>query len=86
MSKVKRYNPDPYCRCNTWNEADDGCIVAASDYDALKTERDLLWSIVESDDDYFAGTPPGPLPAHDLTKKRRRAYDVWKRSQGGDDA
>jgi hypothetical protein len=39
---VKRYNPDPYCRCSSWNEAEDGCIVAAEDYNALLTEAKTL--------------------------------------------
>lgn len=77
MGEVKRYNPDPYCRCNTWNEADDGCIVAASDYDALKTERDLLLKV-------HAAATAVPMRVGDAAMAAY-AYDEWKRSRGVDD-
>lgn len=55
-----------------WNDA---CL----ENNALVAERDLLLAVKDADDDYFAGTPPGPLPADDPTKITRRAWEARKK-------
>jgi hypothetical protein len=56
-----------------------------ADYDALKTERDLLSNVVSEFKNTFSKTDAGLVRGMIDVWDEIAAYDEWKRSQGGDD-
>lgn len=76
---VKRYGLH---MCGTLAEKADGEYVKASDYDALKTERDLLLAIRDAADAYMKEmNSPNPSKYIRAIWDALDTHDAWKRGQ-----